>query len=696
NYIFENNALKISEKLNISLSKTITLIKKILESKFKLKPTTVLKTADVKKIYYKIFNIWGSYFQTNYARNKMKLFYPLPRDYAHYIEKRTDYCIKAKKAVSEINDEEIQWFKSMLSKVGALRKPRAVRRISGRIIVTDKNNIYDELTQKGISNYCDVFLIHKSEIERLKELIESYESVIYITDEAYYPDILDYSDNVEMMDVNTPESEIIPEKILSIYTTNYHTIMSACAIAEKCLKQGLVQINELFFNDVKLSEIEAIKNYLSLIDESGELKQGYDKTLDVYASIIKKLEDSCIEIETELNEYIKDKISKSDVTIKGEQILNILQSSYYDIDREKIKQYLPVEVIEIFDQAVQNAEETLIKKLNLPPEDHILVDGLIPNDIKLPIEIDRKKISDLESKFSFKYNSRKYKLIKNISKKLESYMGLVNKIVKRTMEIDFFMGLGLLSLDYNLNKSNLQLNDAGIGFKNGVNIFLKEEELKGRLHVEPIDYNIGSTPLNSDFSEKTIILTGANSGGKSRCIELIAQIAILAQSGLLVPAELSYCSVFDEIHFFAKSRGMISAGAFEASLKKFAKIASSPGSKLALLDEVEAMTESGAAARILSGFLDIISCDENTCTILVSHLAKEIVKLVNNPIRVDGIEAEGLDEELNLIVNRKPRYNYLARSTPELIVERLYKLSKGKEKKIYELILAEFKGLTEK
>ena len=55
--------------------------------------------------------------------------------------------------------------------------------------------------------------------------------------------------------------------------------------------------------------------------------------------------------------------------------------------------------------------------------------------------------------------------------------------------------------------------------------------------------------------------------------------------------------------------------------------------------------------------------------------------------RIDGIEAKGLDENLDLIVDRTPKFGCLARSTPELIVERLAKLAKGQKKDVYLKIL---------
>jgi len=77
--------------------------------------------------------------------------------------------------------------------------------------------------------------------------------------------------------------------------------------------------------------------------------------------------------------------------------------------------------------------------------------------------------------------------------------------------------------------------------------------------------------------------------------------------------------------------------------------------------------------------------------VFVSHLAEEIEKLAETPVRVDGIEASGLDSENNLIVRRTPRYNYLARSTPELILDRLVRTTTGAEHEFYSRLLSKFK-----
>src|SRR5687768_9317561 len=60
-------------------------------------------------------------------------------------------------------------------------------------------------------------------------------------------------------------------------------------------------------------------------------------------------------------------------------------------------------------------------------------------------------------------------------------------------------------------------------------------------------------------------------------------------------------------------------------------------------------------------------------------------------IRVDGIEATGLDDQWRLVVDRTPRMGHFARSTPELIVQRLAATAKGPDQALYADLLALFR-----
>jgi len=193
---------------------------------------------------------------------------------------------------------------------------------------------------------------------------------------------------------------------------------------------------------------------------------------------------------------------------------------------------------------------------------------------------------------------------------------------------------------------------------------------------------VGDSPL---VKGRIVILTGANSGGKTSLLELVAQIQIMGQMGLPVRAKKAWINVFDGIYFFKRKKGAAGAGAFESAVKSFVKAVVSRGRNLILVDEFEAITEPGAAVSIMAELLKVAS-ERGHYVIVVSHLGNELKEELPFA-RVDGIEAKGLDENFNLIVDRQPVFGRLGRSTPELIIEKMYMKAKGGEKDVLERVL---------
>jgi dsDNA-specific endonuclease/ATPase MutS2 len=254
-------------------------------------------------------------------------------------------------------------------------------------------------------------------------------------------------------------------------------------------------------------------------------------------------------------------------------------------------------------------------------------------------------------------------------------------MIRDTLEFDMYFAIGLFAADYGLRIPKLA--KAGMDIEGGRNIFLQKK-------AEPVSYSVG-VKNGATRGERIVLLSGVNSGGKTTMLDMLAQIAILAHMGFPVPAEAASIGLIDALLYYSKSKGTLTAGAFETTIRDFSRVVS-PGSKLVLVDELESITEPGASARIIAGILEALYENNGSQAVFVSHLAEQIIANTKCPIRVDGIEAKGLDANLNLIVDRTPRYNYLAKSTPELIVERLTRSSSGGQKEFYGRLLAKFKS----
>lgn len=244
-----------------------------------------------------------------------------------------------------------------------------------------------------------------------------------------------------------------------------------------------------------------------------------------------------------------------------------------------------------------------------------------------------------------------------LSSQAKSFIKQLGIIKSRLLHLDLYQSLQQFELDNDLTPA--QIVGEGIEFVYGRNLNLE--------NAVPVAYHLGGeSPL--------AVLTGANSGGKTTLLELLAQIQLLTQMGLGVPAKEAKVGLVSQIYYFSKSKGTLGAGAFETMLSQFAKLShEKEQSKLILADEIESVTEPDVAAKIIKGIIIQLQQHHKTSVLLVTHVGRELQKL-SCPARFDGIEAKGLAADFSLVVDRNPMIGKIARSTPQLIIERLAKI----------------------
>ncbi|MFX1484158.1 MAG: hypothetical protein ACFFCP_13335, partial [Promethearchaeota archaeon] len=673
----------------IGSRQAVNLVKGAFEHEFGATSNMLLRSTDIRKIYEASLDIIRSYANTSYAKDKLFLYYPLPPEKIDVILERQKYFSDAKDMASGLTSEQREYLKGLLSQVRGLYRRVKPRRIEGRVVITNDDKVFDTLVKEGVDRWCPVYVM--SDGESGADYAQGYDLVIYISPLGVYDESLDMLDNVEILGKDWSIEDVLPEKTVSFYARNYRVIDASCKIVESFDKIPTNDSVLTFSSTLDFERLSKVGEILKNIDENGDLAQGIDSEIDRYRNAVKVFPTAIAETESWLNEEITTRISKSKVTLGGQQIISILQSADMDgADANTLRNMLPAEIVETFTTTIQEAEDKLVQMLGLTVREADWVTGIISEEIALPAKMVTTQINDLEDKLRRIFAEKQFRLIKKYAGELDQLKEVVTQAVQTLLEFDLFLAVGLFSIDYKLQTPEISREYSGVGVKGASNLFLTESHIEGKHgSVQAIDYSIGRTPFQPSGTngENCAILSGANSGGKTTTIQTLAQIVTLAQSGFPVPAEKAYLPVFEELYFFYKSRGMVSAGAFEATLKQFADIVVSEKAKLALFDEVEAITEPGSAANVIAGLIEILQSDPNTSTVICSHLAREISEVTDIPIRIDGIEAKGLDEELNLIVDRTPRFGVLARSTPELIVERLSKLARSPKKEVYIKIL---------
>ncbi|HVY01297.1 MAG TPA: hypothetical protein VHA12_00845 [Candidatus Nanoarchaeia archaeon] len=367
--------------------------------------------------------------------------------------------------------------------------------------------------------------------------------------------------------------------------------------------------------------------------------------------------------QNDLPEKVKLIVNELDKTL-----LLLEQGSFEEIDEKRIEHALReinLHVQEKLKTFTFGGEELMMmmQKGILPPA----INSLITSEIistklpqilfkkSIPVQLDEEEVEKLLRKQSAdKFTAFAKKILKE-KNTLRNIPKLLKELSNYLIYLDFVGGIGREIAN---NNDRIEISTE-----------LVIEESKNKLidRAEPISFHL---------SEKfpCSILTGANSGGKTTLLEHIIQIIV--QSNLGLPSEGRIKTpIFSEVYYFAKNKGSASKGAFETLLTQLATI--KPGKQTIILaDEVEAVTEPGVAGRIMQATIEYF-VPRGCYMVIATHLGQELQKQQPANTRIDGIEAIGLNEKFELIVNHNPVLGKLARSTPELIVERMSKTNKN-------------------
>jgi len=374
-----------------------------------------------------------------------------------------------------------------------------------------------------------------------------------------------------------------------------------------------------------LEQLSGWRNNLQLLEKqetSEEIRKLVSELMPLLEMINTKEKDkikreNCDLALEKINSEVEQEISK--LNISGSVLMSMLS-----------KGKMPLEIENIIDRAVKNS--------NLP-------ENIFSRSV--PVSIDDKELDKITREQAAEENTGMAEKIKKNSHELRKIPGKLNELESLLILFDFESGISrFLGGNYPEHNNELIIGQAR-------NLFLEQ--------AQEISFNLSE-------QNKCSILTGANSGGKTTLLEHIIQIITLFQLGMPVQGRI-IMPMFSDVYYFAKTKGSASKGAFENLLIQMNQI--NPGAKtLILADEIESVTEPGVAGRIITATCEYF-ISKNCFLIIATHLGQEIQKNMPPSSRIDGIEAKGLDEYFELIVDHNPVLGKLASSTPELIVEKM-------------------------
>jgi DNA mismatch repair protein MutS2 len=507
----------------------------------------------------------------------------------------------------------------------------------------------------------------------LAELARGYATVIAL-DEAFAGVDVEGDVRVEPDALDRP-AEVVPERAIAFFAANRDRLRAAAAVHREA---GL---------DAPLP-IEDLLDALERLREDGSVAN--DAELDRLQDAVDDLDAAVGMAENVANDRLKDAIQEKDVTIEGADLLSLVERG------AGVDSLLSRELADEYAAAVDAARDHLVDTLDLQGGEVDLARRAFGDEPTYPVAHDESAVSRLREELTTARDRRSATLKRELASDLADHRDAARDLVHAALELDVEYAIARFASDFDATMPTFvdgtdSADDAGAGDRSsedgtedataesasgfaidGGRSPLLDEDYAD---VEPVDYGVDGVTL----------LSGVNSGGKTATLDLVAAVVVLAHMGLPVPADRVRLQRFEDLHYHAKTQGTLDAGAFESTVREFADLATGGAGSLVLVDELESITEPGASAKIIAGILEALAASDATA-VFVSHLAGEIREMADFQVPVDGIEAEGL-EDGELVVNRSPVKDHLARSTPELIVE---KLADESGDDFYDRLLAKF------
>ena len=522
--------------------------------------------------------------------------------------------------------------------IEGLRIPSDVDGNYDRVVVT-KNPI-DELKR-----FCRV--LTPSEQETWKDY-KVFKSVTWVGEDgpAQTPEgwlVLPENASIEM---------ILPEKCVGWFEHNRESLELLCSLPTG---EGFFS----HFNEIRMPQLR------ELLDEMAD-----EADAEAIAEVRDQLWPNAKSLEKRIHEEVDQAMQNVKLDLSGSDMLEALA------DAASLQRKLAQQTSDAIEQAIESATDEISNLLSK-------VGVRCPRTIfkaEWPTKVDRTTLDGIDSQLEELWKTTQSDRLVSLARRLAPLKSKCEIALRKLVELDQWLTIGRWAKS--VDAVMPEICEHGISIKAGRHLLIEGV-------ADPVDYGLGKC-ADKDDRQSIALLTGANSGGKTTMLELLAHCTILAHMGLPVPAKFAKVGRIESLHVLAKAGGTQSAGALEQTLLQLAEVVSNENSKLILADELEAITEPGAGARIIAGMLEAAESHSGTCMLLVTHLAPSIIEAAGKEMRTDGIEARGLDENLELIVDRTPRRNHLARSTPELIVRRLVERSQGDAKDVFKSILGRF------
>lgn len=556
-----------------------------------------------------------------------------------------------------------------LQKLSKFAKPYYLDAILATTIedISTREKLFEELFTISYSDFSIL-----KEIRKLQPFSYTYSPFIqaYTTEEKIQSYFLEEY-NISLLLLTTEEleetAEMNPQSILvtDSYAMCFDTEYKPLEFED--LLRGLIYENQKKALELLTSFLEKyteklepfIEMYAKYKNTSFQFPQNI-LTLSSYlsnqASVYQRAKNVVEDIKEKvslLNEKISYDLKKQTISLSGDEIVALLEQKATSSLQEKISLKYKEELSTITSWITDE-----LRALSISPK-------VVFSQQVYPYQLDETELDAIVEEATSKGEADKQKKQRELGSQIT--FDEVDELFDALFFIEFLL---VAKEEFTLENYHFVNQDKALQLINLRHFFIS--------NPTPVSYALKSFNCNGTSldEESVALVTGANSGGKTTLVESIIQATILSSRGF--PCKLDKGSSipnFKKVIYLKKFTGTQGSGAFEQTLKQLLDLLEEAESNvLIVIDELEAVTEPGAAAKILLLFLKELAKQDKYC-ITITHLGEELEHLVKEQhienLRIDGISAQGLDEKGNLLTDHQPQFYSRGKSTPELIMKRV-------------------------
>jgi DNA mismatch repair protein MutS len=402
----------------------------------------------------------------------------------------------------------------------------------------------------------------------------------------------------------------------------FETLLGSLADLERIIGRialGRANINDYLAIKDSLAIVPHIKKLLQT-HPSGQLSQTIEEKIYDFSTLVDLLKAS-INDASSLQFTIKKGFDLEldrlrDLALNGKQ--EVLKLEEKEIARTNINS-LKISYNQITGYYIEITNPNLEKV----PQDFIEVQKLVNRKRFTTPEL--KKLEAELVKAENEIDQVEASVLDRVKKEVEGYLPQMRQTAQALSYLDGLFGIAKVSYENGYVKPEFNDNHV-INIKDGKHPVI--EQVLGNGFI-PNDTNLCD-------EESLWVITGPNMGGKSTYLRQVAQICIMAQCGMLVPAKYANLPILDRIFTRIGSGDNLAEGksTFLVEMEETATICSqATHNSLVILDEVGRGTSTFDGIAIAQAIIEYISQKIQTRCLFATHY-HELTKLAEHLPRI--------------------------------------------------------------